>query len=88
MSLAVAARLMNWRRVPADEPLSERELEVLRQVARGASNREIGRALFVSEATVKSHLIHIFRKLNVADRTAAVTAALERGLIALGDGGG
>ncbi len=65
------------------EPLTGRELEVVRLVARGASNREIARDLRLSEATVKTHLLHIFEKLGVADRTSAVTTALERGLIQL-----
>jgi DNA-binding NarL/FixJ family response regulator len=77
----VAARLMARVRGPAQEALSEREVEVLRLVRRGATNREIGRALHISEATVKSHLIHIFGKLGVSDRTAAVTAATERGVL-------
>jgi DNA-binding NarL/FixJ family response regulator len=66
----------------ADVPTA-RELDVLRQVARGASNRTVAAALHVSEATVKSHLLHVFVKLGVEDRTAAVTAALRRGLIRL-----
>lgn len=84
---SVAARVL--RRVtggattPAAETPSGRELEVLRLVARGSSNREIARDLRISEATVKTHLIHIFEKLGVADRTSAVTTALERGLIEL-----
>lgn len=65
------------------EPLTGRELEVVRLVARGASNREIARDLRLSEATVKTHLLHIFEKLGVAARTSAVTTALERGLIQL-----
>ena len=80
---AVAARLMGRMRAPAEEALSEREIEVLTLVARGASNREIAHALHISEATVKSHLIHIFGKLGVSDRTAAVTTGLERGIIRL-----
>jgi len=52
-------------------------------VARGASNREIGERLFLSEATVKTHLVHVFAKLGVGDRTAAVMAALERQIIRL-----
>jgi len=80
---AAAAQLVRQRRQPAGEALSARELEVLELVARGASNREVGRTLHVSEATVKSHLVHVFTKLGVNDRTAAVTTALERGLIAL-----
>ncbi|MGH2534515.1 MAG: response regulator [Thermomicrobiales bacterium] len=78
---SVTTRLMARMRAPADESLSDREVEVLRRVARGGSNREIARDLAISEATVKSHLIHIFRKLDVADRTAAVTVALERGFL-------
>ncbi len=62
-------------------PLSARELEVLGHLARGASNATIARALFVSEATVKTHLVHAFDKLGVHGRTAAVTRALELGLV-------
>lgn len=80
---AVAARLMTRMRAPAEESLSAREIEVLQLVSRGASNREIGKALHISTATVKTHLIHIFNKLGVDDRTAAVTAALERGILSL-----
>jgi DNA-binding NarL/FixJ family response regulator len=80
---SVAARLMGHVRAPAEEALSEREIEVLMQVARGATNREIAHELFISEATVKSHLIHIFGKLGVSDRTAAVMTGLERGIIHL-----
>ena len=79
----VAARLMSRMRAPAEESLSAREIEVLALVARGASNRQVGRELHISEATVKTHLIHIFDKLGVADRTAAVTTALERGILAI-----
>ncbi|MDN3444152.1 response regulator transcription factor [Microbacterium sp. APC 3901] len=61
--------------------LSPRELEVLRLVAAGRSNPEIARELFIGEATVKTHLIHVFEKLEVSDRTRAVTLALELGLI-------
>lgn len=80
---AVALRLVSRLRTPTDETLSPRELEVLNLVAQGASNRAIGKALHISEATVKSHLIHIFSKLGVDDRTAAVTAAVRRGLLRL-----
>lgn len=80
---AVAARLVRQTRHAPAEGLSARELEVLELVARGATNRDVGRALHVSEATVKSHLVHAFTKLGVSDRTAAVTTALERGLIRL-----
>lgn len=82
---AVAARLLGRMRAPAEEALSPREVEVLRLVARGSSNQEIARALHVSQATIKSHLIHIFGKLGVNDRTAAVTVALERGIMRLDD---
>lgn len=80
---AVAARLMTQMRAPAEENLSAREIEVLQWVARGASNKEIGKSLHISTATVKTHLIHIYGKLGVDDRTAAVTKALERGIITL-----
>ena len=79
----VAARLMGRLRAPQPETPTERELEVLRLVARGLTNRAIARELFLSEATVKTHLVHVFSKLNVDDRTAAVTAALDQGLIRL-----
>lgn len=61
--------------------LSERELDVLRLVAEGLSNREIAKGLFVSEATVKTHLNHAFGKLGVDSRTAAVAAARAAGLV-------
>jgi DNA-binding NarL/FixJ family response regulator len=79
----VATRLLHQVRKPSRGALSAREVEVLALVARGASNKEIARALYLSEATVKSHLLHLFAKLAVSDRTAAVTAALERGLLHL-----
>ncbi len=79
----VATRLMTRVRTPGDELLSNREVEVLRIAARGASNKEIAKQLWISEATVKSHLIHIFAKLGVADRTAAVMVGLERGVLRL-----
>lgn len=62
--------------------LSERELDVLRLVADGLANREIGRALFISEGTVKTHLVHAFAKLGADSRTAAVAAARRHGLLA------
>ncbi|WP_405362156.1 response regulator transcription factor [Kitasatospora sp. NBC_00085] len=65
----------------ADTPLSTREREVLALVAKGTSNREIARLLFVSEATVKTHLTHIYAKLGAADRAAAVAQAYERGIL-------
>lgn len=64
--------------------LSEREIEVLQRVSVGMSNVEIGRNLHISAATVKTHLIHIYRKLGVSDRTAAVTVAIERRIIRVG----
>jgi len=76
-----AARLLQRVRAPVAEPLSPRELAVLRLVAQGASNREVGWALHISEGTVKTHLANIFGKLGVDDRTAAVTVALQRSLI-------
>ncbi|MCO5224483.1 MAG: response regulator transcription factor [Thermomicrobiales bacterium] len=78
---SVAAQLMRSVRQPEGEQLSSRETDVLRLVAKGNSNKEIAAALHVSQATVKTHLIHIFRKLDVNDRTAAVTLAMERGII-------
>lgn len=65
------------------EPLSEREIDVLRRVAQGAANKEIARALSLSEDTVKGHMRSIFSKLDVTDRTQAVTVAHRRGIIAL-----
>ncbi len=80
---SVTARLMQRTQMPARAALSGREIEVLELVARGRSNKELAKDLHLSEATVKSHLIHIFDKLGVADRTAAVTVALERGILRL-----
>lgn len=79
----VAARLMQRVRNPEEEGLSTREIEVLELVAHGTSNKEIAKQLWVSETTVKSHMLHIFDKLGVTDRTAAVTEALKRGIIRL-----
>jgi DNA-binding NarL/FixJ family response regulator len=81
----VATRLVSQMRGRAatTEALTSREVEVLELVARGSSNADIAAALFISEATVKTHLLHTFAKLGVDDRTAAVVAALERGIIAL-----
>ena len=80
---AVAARLVGRLRGPADSTLSNREIEVLQLVARGTSNKGIAKELWISETTVKTHMLHVFSKLGVADRTAAVTAALKRGIIRL-----
>ena len=79
----VAARLADRLRAPARPELTPRELDVLRLVATGRSNAEVGRELFIGEATVKTHLIRAFAKLGVTDRTAAVTAAYAAGLIDL-----
>ena len=83
LSPSVATRLMSRMRAPAEEKLSAREIEVLQLVARGASNKEIGKQLHISIATVKTHLIHIFDKLGVNDRTSAVTVALEKRILTL-----
>lgn len=83
LSPAVASRVLGKMRAPAEEALSPREIEVLGAVARGLSNRDIARELQISEATVKTHLLHVFAKLGVDDRTAAVTVSLERGIIRL-----
>ena len=80
---SVASRVIARMRAPGHTTLSGREIEVLAEVADGKSNKEIAKALFISEATVKTHLIHIFSKLEVDDRTAAVTVALERGVLRL-----
>jgi ATP/maltotriose-dependent transcriptional regulator MalT len=79
----VASKVMGRARGPVDRSLSSREIEVLTLVARGVSNKIIGKDLRISEATVKTHLLHIFAKLGVDDRTAAVTAAMERGMLRL-----
>lgn len=76
----VANRLMDRLRSPSPA-LSGRELEILGLLARGLSNRAISRELFISEATVKTHLVHVFDKLGVDNRTAAITTALRRGII-------
>ncbi|MGW4024556.1 response regulator [Streptomyces sp. NPDC005009] len=84
LSPAVASRLVSAVRTPrpsGDEPLSAREREVLTLVARGTSNREIARELFISEATVKTHLTHLYAKLGVKDRAAAVAVAYDRGIL-------
>ena len=78
---SVASTLVRQVRSPAPPALSAREAEVLRLVARGLTNADIGRELFISEATVKTHLLRAFNKLDVADRTAAVTKAMSFGLI-------
>ncbi|MEU6656183.1 response regulator transcription factor [Streptomyces sp. NPDC046900] len=81
LSPAVASRLVSAVRAPGNEPLSVREREVLALVAKGMSNREIARVLFISEATVKTHLTHLYAKLGVKDRAAAVAVAYDRGIL-------
>lgn len=85
LSPPVASRLMGQMRDGGREPPSEREMEVLRLVAHGATNREVAARLFISEATVKTHLLHLFAKLGVNDRAAAVAAAYDQGLLTPGD---
>jgi DNA-binding NarL/FixJ family response regulator len=82
LSPSVATTLLGQVRTPtrATDPLSQRELEVLGLVARGSTNREAAAKLFISEATVKTHLLHVYAKLGVKDRAAAVAVAFERGL--------
>lgn len=81
LSPAVAGRLMGQVRAPTADALSARELEVLRLVAAGSTNRDAAKKLFISEATVKTHLLHIYAKLEVRDRAQAVSAAYQRGLL-------
>jgi DNA-binding NarL/FixJ family response regulator len=81
LSPAVARRLMGQVRKPPPEALSQRELEVLALIADGATNRRAAAKLFVSEATVKTHLLHIYEKLGVRDRAAAVAEAYRRRLL-------
>ncbi|MGJ6965914.1 response regulator [Streptosporangium sp. G11] len=78
---SVAALLMSRVRRPAPGPLSPREVEVLQLVAAGATNREAAARLFLTEATVKSHMLNIYAKLGVNDRAAAVSEAFNRGLL-------
>jgi DNA-binding NarL/FixJ family response regulator len=81
---SVAGRLMGLVAAPPaarGADLSPRELEVLRLVAKGATNQTIARTLFISEATVKTHLLHVYGKLDARDRASAVAAAYQRGLL-------
>jgi DNA-binding NarL/FixJ family response regulator len=85
---AVASRVLDRfvelsRGTAQGDTLSEREVEVLRLMARGAANKEIAAELVISESTVKSHIANIFQKLDVNDRTEAVTKALQKGIIKL-----
>ena len=78
----IASRLVTRMRQP-DQTLSAREIQLLQFLAEGLSNKEIGTSLYISEATVKTHLVHIFQKLGVDTRTAAMTTAIDQGLIRL-----
>ncbi|MDQ1644961.1 MAG: hypothetical protein QOJ50_1145 [Cryptosporangiaceae bacterium] len=77
----VATKLLTQMRAPAADTLTPREVEVLGAVAQGLTNADIGRRLFIGEATVKTHLLRAFAKLGVDDRTAAVTVAMQRGIL-------
>ena len=80
----VAQKLLGAVRAPQPQPpalLTDRELEILRLVAAGTSNKEAAKRLFISEATVKTHLLHLYGKLGVRDRAAAVAAGYQRGLL-------
>ena len=81
LSPTVATRLLGQVRAPTVEPLSQRELDVLALIAEGASNRDAAKKLFISEATVKTHVLHIFAKLGVNDRAAAVAVGYQRRLL-------
>ncbi|MCL2551393.1 MAG: response regulator transcription factor [Actinomycetia bacterium] len=81
---SVAQKLLGHVRAPAPAAsglLTDRELEVLRLVAAGTTNKEAAKRLFISEATVKTHLLHLYGKLGVRDRAAAVAAAYQAGLL-------
>ncbi|WP_324170121.1 response regulator transcription factor [Microbacterium oxydans] len=80
LSPTVATRLLGRTQKP-DEALTSREIEVLELLARGYSNRDLGRALFVSEGTVKTHLHHIYTKLRVDNRGAAIAQAVRTGIV-------
>jgi DNA-binding NarL/FixJ family response regulator len=84
LNSSITARLMERMRSPTVEALTSREIDVLKLVAKGAHNKQIASQLHITEATVKSHLIRIYGKLGVDDRTAAVTKALEQGILRLG----
>jgi len=81
LSPQVAVRLVERMRRPATPVLTPRETEVLRLVALGAANKRIAAQLRIGESTVKTHLLNVFDKLGVTDRTRAVTLAMERGLL-------
>jgi DNA-binding NarL/FixJ family response regulator len=82
LSPSVAGRLIGQVRRPSRGTLSPREVEVLKLVAGGATNREAAAALFISEASVKTHLLHVYAKLDVRDRASAVAEAYRRGVLA------
>jgi DNA-binding NarL/FixJ family response regulator len=81
LSPAVATKLLGQVRKPATAPLSPRELEVLELIAQGSTNREAAKRLYISETTVKTHLLHVYAKLGVNDRAAAVATAFSRGYL-------
>lgn len=84
LSPPIASRLIGRVRQPTRAVVSDRELEVLRLVAQGNTNREIAAALFISEATVKTHLLHVYEKLDANDRASAVARGFELGLLNTG----
>jgi DNA-binding NarL/FixJ family response regulator len=84
LGMTVSARLLE-RRAQGGDALTEREMAVLALAAQGKINAAIGQALHISEATVKTHLKHIYAKLDVPDRAAAVAAALARGILRMGE---
>ena len=84
LAAPVAKRLVERVRDPAAGALSQRELEVLRSVASGNTNAQIAGALHISQATVKTHLLHIYDKLGVTDRAAAVARAYDSGILTAG----
>lgn len=79
----ITKRLAERERNVSPDALTSREIDVLREVANGNTNAEIAERLFISEATVKTHLIHIYGKLAVSDRAAAVARAYEKGFLSL-----
>ncbi len=83
LALMEMARADRQPKLPANPGLTERELDVLRLVGKGAANREIAATLFISEKTAKNHLTHIFEKLSVSDRTQAALYAVRNGLVTL-----
>ncbi|UJA21719.1 response regulator transcription factor [Thermoleophilia bacterium SCSIO 60948] len=85
LAASVASRVIGRVREPAGERLSDREIEVLRLVARGTTNAAAASELFVSEATIKTHLLHIYAKLGASDRASAVARGYELGLLRPGD---